>query len=140
MKLEKYSFGIGDRFGREGKAQLMAIQEINRLGVPVVPVWNKSNREHDLVGTTQESVDAEAREAVKECGWRNSYYVDADHITLNNVDKFLIHSNFFTLDVAHFIGQPAMDSEKDDFLQRFRDGGRQTADRRRLRAQPGTQN
>ena len=31
MNLEKYSFGMGDRFGNEGTAQLQAIQEINNL-------------------------------------------------------------------------------------------------------------
>lgn len=94
MKLEKLSFGVGDRFGREGKAQLRAIQEINRLGFPVVPVWNKSNREHELVGTTQKAVREEADEAVKTNNWKGNYYVDADHITLNNVDKFLDYSDF----------------------------------------------
>jgi hypothetical protein len=35
MLIEKYSFGTGDRFGKEGKAQLAAIQEINKLGFNV---------------------------------------------------------------------------------------------------------
>jgi tagaturonate epimerase len=118
MQLEKYSFGIGDRFGKEGKAQLRAIQEINRMGFPVVPVWNKSNREHELVGSSQEMVRKEADEAVEATNWTESYYVDADHITLNNVDKFLDYSNFFTLDVAHFIGRPAEAMLKKDFLKR----------------------
>ncbi len=128
MLLEKFSFGIGDRFGREGKAQLMAIREINRLGVPVVPVWNKSNREHELVGTTQASVKAEAEEAVACVGWDNNYYVDADHITSNNVDKFLDYSNFFTLDVAHSIGKPADPLIRKDFIDRNKDRRPMTAD------------
>ncbi|TSA34486.1 MAG: hypothetical protein D4R64_11765 [Porphyromonadaceae bacterium] len=118
MKLDKLSFGVGDRFGREGKAQLRAIQEINRLGFPVVPVWNKSNREHELVGTNQKAVKQEADEAVKANNWNGNYYVDADHITLNNVDKFVDYSNFFTIDVAHFIGQPVETKLKADFLKR----------------------
>ncbi|MFA5815985.1 MAG: tagaturonate epimerase family protein, partial [Bacteroidales bacterium] len=118
MKLDKYSFGVGDRFGREGKAQLRAIQEINRLGFPVVPVWNKSNREHELVGTTQKTVKQEADEAVKANKWKGNYYVDADHITLNNVDKFLDYSDFYTIDVAHFIGHPVETKLKADFLKR----------------------
>ena len=116
MELEKYSFGVGDRFGREGRAQLMAIQEINRLGFPVVPVWNKSNREHELVGTTQEAVRREADEAVKSNNWKESYYVDADHITRSNVDKFLDYSDFFTIDVAGYIGKPPDQKLKEDFL------------------------
>jgi hypothetical protein len=118
MILEKYSFGLGDRFGREGKAQLRAIQEINRLGFPVVPVWNKSNREHELIGTTQKAVREEADEAIKANNWKGNYYVDADHITLNNVDKFLDSSDFFTIDVANFIGKPAGAKLKADFLKR----------------------
>jgi len=118
MHIERLSFGLGDRFGREGKAQLRAIQEINRLGFPVVPVWNKSNREHELIGTTQKTVREEANEAVKANNWKGNYYVDADHITLDNVDKFLDYSDFFTLDVASFIGKPAEKKLKADFLKR----------------------
>lgn len=118
MILEKLSFGLGDRFGREGKAQLRAIQEVNRLGFPVVPVWNKSNREHELIGTTQKAVREEADEAVKTNNWRGNYYVDADHITLDNVDKFLDYSDFFTIDVAHFIGKSAETKLKTNFLKR----------------------
>lgn len=118
MQTDKLSFGLGDRFGLEGKAQLRAVQEINRLGFPVVPVWNKSNREHELIGTTQRDVRKEADEAVKTNGWQGNYHVDADHITLLNVDKFLDHSDFFTIDVANFIGKPAEENIKKDFLGR----------------------
>ena len=111
MKIDKYSFGVGDRFTKEGNAQLAAIQEINKLGVPVVPVWNKSYREHTIVKTTQASVRTEADDAVNAMGWTNNYYVDADHIGLQNVDEFLEYSDFFTIDVADFIGEKA-DSEK----------------------------
>ncbi len=119
MQTDKYSFGTGDRFGREGKAQLRAIEEINRLGFPVVPVWNKSNREHELTGSTPESVRQEADEAVKANGWTGNYYVDADHITLENVDKFLTSSDFYTIDVARYIGKPADSKLKSDFLRRY---------------------
>lgn len=118
MNIEKYSFGMGDRFGNEGSAQLAAISEINRLGVPVVPVWNKSNREHELVGTLQQSVRAEADQAVRTTGWKHSHYVDADHITLKTVDKFIDSSDFFTLDVAHCIGKPVDPLLKKDFISR----------------------
>lgn len=118
METGKYSFGTGDRFGQEGKVQLRAIQEINRLGFPVVPVWNKSNREHELTGTTQAEVRIEADEAVKANRWQDKYFVDADHITMRNVDKFLDSSDFFTIDVAHCIGRPAPAALKKDFLRR----------------------
>jgi hypothetical protein len=107
MKIEKYSVGIGDRFGREGVAQLRALQRAEDQGVAVVPVWNKSFREHTLIGTKPEDVRIEADAAVRSAGWKGAYYVDADHVGMKTVDAFLGSSNFFTLDVADFIGRPA---------------------------------
>ncbi len=80
MKIEKYSFGMGDRFRHQGKAQLRAIVMANRAGVDIAPVWNKSDREHVIVGTEPQSLRDEADEAVAELGWGAPYYVDADHI------------------------------------------------------------
>jgi tagaturonate epimerase len=118
MQIEKYSFGIGDRFAKEGKAQLWAIQEINKLGVPVVPVWNKSKREHTIVNTSPDSVAVEAANAVSELDWKQSFYVDADHIGIGTVDSFVDCSNFFTIDVADFIARPAEAIEKTEFVER----------------------
>jgi tagaturonate epimerase len=109
MKIEKYSIGIGDRFGKEGPAQLRALQKADENGVAVVPVWNKSYREHSLIGTKPEDVRAEADNAVRAAGWKGGYYVDADHIGMKTVDSFLASSNFFTLDVADFIGKRGSD-------------------------------
>ncbi|HEY6475354.1 MAG TPA: tagaturonate epimerase family protein, partial [Polyangia bacterium] len=106
MQIEKFSLGIGDRFGREGLAQLRAVQQAEKAGVVVVPVWNKSNREHSLIGTTPDDVRAEADEAVRRGGWKHAYHVDADHIGVKTVDRFIAASDFYTLDVADFIGQP----------------------------------
>ena len=73
-QLAKYSMGVGDRFGREGCAQLEAFWLLaQRQGVVVAPVWNKSNREHMIVGTKPESVRAEADEAVRESQWNQPY-------------------------------------------------------------------
>lgn len=111
MVLERYSIGVGDRFGHEAAAQLEAPQKAEKSGVIIVPVWNKSFREHTIVGTTPEDVRTAADAAVKERGWKHSYYVDADHIGLKNVDLFIGSSNFFTLDVADFIGKPTDEKE-----------------------------
>ncbi|MBN1845012.1 MAG: hypothetical protein JW810_04975 [Sedimentisphaerales bacterium] len=107
MKLEKYSIGVGDRFGRQGLAQLAAVQKAQQQGLAIVPVWNKSHREHTIIHTTPAAVRAEADAAVREGGWQGRYYVDADHIGLHNVDVFLESSDFFTLDIAAAIGQTA---------------------------------
>lgn len=107
MKIEKYSIGIGDRFGKEGVAQLTAVKQAEEGGTIVVPVWNKSFREHSLIGTKPDDVRTEADDAVATTGWKHAYYVDADHIGMKTVDGFLSASNFFTLDVADFIGKAA---------------------------------
>jgi hypothetical protein len=107
IELEKYSIGIGDRFGFEGAAQLRALQKAEALGVQIVPVWNKSHREHAIIGTSPEDTRREADEAVKACSWQHSYYVDADHISLETVDRFLNSSDFFTIDVADSLGKLA---------------------------------
>lgn len=104
MKISKYSFGVGDRFNHEGEAQLKALMKANARGVEVTPVWNKSNREHNIVHSEPEGTRTEADEAVKALAWEKPYFVDADHINLSNVDRFIQHSDFFTLDVAMYIG------------------------------------
>ncbi len=120
MNIEKYSFGVGDRFTKEGEAQLSAIQEINQLGVPVVPVWNKSYREHKIVKTTPHSVKKEAEAAVKRKNWKNNYYIDADHIGIDTVDEFIDFSNFFTIDVADFISKPVGIQSRSDFVNTYK--------------------
>jgi hypothetical protein len=113
MKLEKFSLGIGDRFGREGVAQLAALQQTAARGVEIIPVWNKSNREHNLIGTSPEDTRRAAEFAVKTAGWRSPHHLDADHIGLKTVDRFLPHCDFYTIDVADFIGQPATPADQE---------------------------
>jgi tagaturonate epimerase len=104
MKVGKYSFGVGDRFNHEGEAQLRAIMKAAEKGVDISPVWNKSNREHNIVHSEPEGTRIEADTAVRVLGWNKPYFVDADHINLTNVDRFIKHADFFTLDVAMYIG------------------------------------
>ena len=44
---------------------------------------------------------------MKELGWTKPYFLDADHINLKTVERFLDPCDFFTLDVAEMIGKPA---------------------------------
>ncbi|MCF8224295.1 MAG: tagaturonate epimerase family protein [Bacteroidales bacterium] len=111
LQLNKYSFGIGDRFTMQGKAQLNAIIGINKAGIPVAPVWNKSNREHQIVNTGPADTWKEAAESVSALGYEGPWFVDADHINNSNVDPYVAHSNFFTIDVADFIGAQADQEE-----------------------------
>jgi hypothetical protein len=105
LKLGKYSLGIGDRFGHQGSAQLQALMVADKKGIEITPVWNKSYREHELIGTHPSDVRLEAKTAVSETRWSHPYFVDADHVGMKTVDLFLDSSDFFTLDVADFIGQ-----------------------------------
>ncbi len=116
MILPKYSMGIGDRFAHQGKAQLAAFVKARELGIEIAPVWNKSNREHTIVHSEPGSVREEADNAVNALGWKDAYFVDADHIGLKTVDKFIGPSDFFTIDVADFIGKPADDSDIAGFV------------------------
>jgi tagaturonate epimerase len=117
MNLGKYSFGIGDRFGKQGKALLAAMVEAGKVGVEVTPVWNKSHREHTIIGTKPAAVREEADETTKIMLWEGAYFVDADHINLKNVDLFVKASDFFTLDVADYIGQAAEKTDVANFIE-----------------------
>jgi hypothetical protein len=120
MILEKYSFGIGDRFCYQGKAQLAALIKAKQQGLNITPVWNKSHREHTIVGTKPADTRKEADDAVAACGWEGPYFVDADHIGLSNVDGFIESSDFFTLDVADFIGKTADEADVKSFTRRHK--------------------
>lgn len=118
LPLEKYSFGVGDRFAHQAKAQLRAFELAADEGAAITPVWNKSYREHTIVGSQPASVRAAAQAAAREMGWEKPFHVDADHITLKTVDGFLDSSDYFTIDVADAIGKMPADGEVDDFIGR----------------------
>jgi len=118
VKLNKYSIGIGDRFGQQGKAQLDAVKKASNRGVTITPVWNKSYREHELIGTRPMDTRREADDAVRTQGWVENYFVDADHVGMSTVELFIEASDFFTLDVADFIGQSAEEDHVQNFINR----------------------
>jgi hypothetical protein len=107
---------MGDRFARQGKAQLQAIADARAVGIEVTPVWNKSNREHMLVGTEPSGVLAEAQAAVAALHWPHGFHIDADHINLGTVDRFITPSDFFTLDVADYVGKQATTESIEQFV------------------------
>lgn len=119
--LERFSFGVGDRFAHQAKAQLQAFIQLQARGVLAAPVWNKSNREHTFIGSEPQSVYDAAQKAVKTLQWKGPWHVDADHIRLQTVDRFMSCSDFFTIDVADSIGQPATTDEVNAFLGRHRE-------------------
>jgi hypothetical protein len=121
IEIPKYTIGIGDRFGKQGEAQLSALIVASEAGIELCPVWNKSFREHSIINTNPADVRIEADAAVKELGWDAPYFVDADHINLKTVDGFLESSDFFTLDVADAIGTASGDPELDAFVSEHED-------------------
>ncbi len=119
MKKEigKYSFGVGDRFGHQARAQLRALVIARDEGINITPVWNKSYREHTIIHSRPEETRREADRAVQELGWQDAYFVDADHVGLKTVDYFLDSCDFFTLDVADYIGKRASQSDISNFVE-----------------------
>lgn len=118
LMLERFSIGVGDRFAHQAKAQLRAFQMLAQEGIDVAPVWNKSHREHTFIGSEPQSVFDAAQAAVKELGWNKGWHVDADHIRLETVDRFMNCSDFFTIDVADSIGKPAAAADVAAFVAR----------------------
>src|SRR5215472_16162989 len=118
LTLSKFSVGVGDRFAHQAKAQLRACQLAAEHGADVIPVWNKSNREHITIGSEPATTRAAADAAVKQLGWHEPYHVDADHIRLETVDRFIPHSHFYTIDVADWIAKPAKPQDIAAFVKR----------------------
>jgi tagaturonate epimerase len=118
IQLAKNSIGTGDRFGHQAKAQLRAVMAARDCGIDLVPVWNKSNREHTFTGSEPAGLRQAADAAVRALGWDRPYHVDADHINIETVERFLDPSDFFTIDVAHFIGAAPERNAVEDFVKR----------------------
>lgn len=117
MKLcPKFTFGVGDRFAHGAHAQLQAFIAAKDLGIDITPVWNKSNREHDIIGSKPQTTRDAADKAVADLGWSSEYLLDADHINLGTVDRFVVPCDFFTLDVADDIGEAADPADVEAFI------------------------
>jgi len=112
----KFTFGVGDRFAHQAASQLAAFQLAAKAGVDLVPVWNKSNREHLIIGSEPSGTRAAADKAVADLGWTQPYLLDADHINLKTVDRFVAPCDFFTLDVADDIGEATEPADIEAFI------------------------
>jgi hypothetical protein len=103
----KFSLGMGDRFAQEAEAQLhrlphgRATRRGRRARLEQVQPRTPDHR----VGAA--SVRAAAEAAIKKLGWKSEWHIDADHIRLETVDRFMSASDFFTIDVADSIGKAA---------------------------------
>ncbi|MBC8400365.1 MAG: hypothetical protein H8E14_02635 [Candidatus Marinimicrobia bacterium] len=118
-KLNKYSLGIGDRFAHQAVAQLEAIRLTAEKGKVITPVWNKSFREHEIIGSQPVNTRLAADSAVNQLNWLDSYFVDADHINLDSVGYFIDSCDFFTLDVSDYIDVNPDNEAVEEFLDYF---------------------
>jgi hypothetical protein len=119
-KLGKYSFGVGDRFAHQAVAQLSTFQKAREHEVEITPVWNKSYREHKIISSEPRETQEQARLAIEKLKWTSPYFVDADHVTFESVDFFLDSSDFFTLDVADYIGKSTVAENIHSFIEKHK--------------------
>jgi hypothetical protein len=80
LELGKFSIGVGDRFAHQAKAQLQACIEAAQAGVEVIPVWNKSNREHNIIGSEPSPPAPGGRCRRQGAQLEAALLLDADHI------------------------------------------------------------
>jgi tagaturonate epimerase len=118
LQLPRFTIGVGDRFGLQGRAQLRACAMALEYGVEVIPVWNKSNREHLIVGSEPVQTRNAAQAAIEGLAWTRPHFLDADHIGLKTVDRFIQPCDFFTIDVADKIGFATDPSDVREFTDR----------------------
>lgn len=114
--LGKYSFGVGDRFAQQAAAQVAAIQLAEKQGIFLTPVWNKSFREHSITKSEPIQTRSAADAGIMEMNWTKSYFVDADHVNMDTVDRFMDCSDYFTIDVAEYIGKTASTEDIGQFV------------------------
>ncbi len=73
LALDKFSFGVGDRFGRQAEARLRACMMAAEHGAEIIPVWNKSNREHAIIGSQPADARKAVDAAIGNLGWKRPY-------------------------------------------------------------------
>ena len=83
----------------------------------VLATWSAADP-GNIVDLRQAFITKRLAAAVKALGWAAPHFLDADHIRLETVGRFLPHCDFYTIDVADFIGQPAAPEAVEAFLAR----------------------
>ncbi|MEM1136489.1 MAG: tagaturonate epimerase family protein, partial [Bacteroidota bacterium] len=114
IALDKYSFGFGDRFSLHREAFLLALKKVNEQGIEVTPIWNKSYYEYINIGDNITEVKEDIDHVTAKNPWCKKYYIDADHINIENVSSFIEDCNYFTIDVSAYIRKLAHYDEMDN--------------------------
>ena len=117
MQIPPYSFGFGDRFSLHGQAFINAINEAQKNGIDVFPVWNKSHTEYKRTLDTPAQMSASVKNLLAKSAWSNAYGLDADHVTSENIDNYIDHCDYFTIDVSNYIRKLAPYDEMDTFIK-----------------------
>ena len=71
-----------------------------------------------MIGSEPSQTRRAAQLAVEMGEWTSPYFLDADHIGLETVDRFIEPCDFFTIDVADKIGVPADPGSVNEFTNR----------------------
>jgi len=121
LTLGKYSVGIGTGLRSKAKRSCSLLAGFAKR-VEVIPVWNKSNREHTIIGSEPSSVRQAADAPVKRCIGK-SRILRCRHITLQTVERFLAPCDFYTIDVADSIGQSSSATSIESFVNDTRTAG-----------------
>jgi len=119
LTLGKYSMGIGDKFGKQSRAQLTAFEMASFAGVEITPVWNKSEREYQVTGTTPYMARQTVEKAVSTVKWTKPYFLNADGVSLSNIQEFTNDCNFFTVDALLFANDQCPENDITRFCDDF---------------------
>lgn len=95
------SVGLGDRLGKATSGHIAAIE-----GTDIAPVFaQQSVRENQRTGRSPQQVLDEAMWALFECGWRQPWGADADHIKKAQDFQPFVQAgySFYTIDPSDFV-------------------------------------
>ena len=104
----KISAGMGDRLGLATPGHVAAVE-----GTGIAPIFaQQSVRENTRTGRKPQEVMDDAMWGVFQCGWRDPWGADADHLKrLEDLDGFVLAGyTFFTVDPGDYVDQTADDA------------------------------
>lgn len=103
------SFGFGDRLGNATPGHIDAMHAAGAVG-RIAPLYaQQSVRENTRTGRTPQQVMDDAMWGVFECGWREPWGADADHVKeVDDLEPFVAAGyTFFTIDPSDHVDNEA---------------------------------
>jgi len=117
VQIPPFSFGFGDRFSLHGHAFVKAIKELQANGINIFPVWNKSHTEYKSTADTPKQMYLSIKNCAQEASLNQGFGFDADHVTMENIDRYIADCDYFTIDVSNYIRKLAPYDEMDTFIK-----------------------